>query len=92
MYPAMSSITPRLFSQWSLPARPNRLTSAESTLRTETTPTIAIRPELIPSTHREAIISAAIPAVLCIQTLFIRGLTNGDKRRLDDLENNPSGN
>ena len=64
--------------------------SAVPTPRVEIPSSQSITPNLIPAGHREAVMSAAIPAVLGIQTLFVRGLTNGDKRRLDDHLDNPS--
>ena len=84
MFQGINSTLSGLSPQWLQP-RTVRLGPAEPTPRTETPPIIAIRPELIPSTHREALISEALSA----QTLFIRGTANGARRSLDDHLDNP---
>ncbi len=84
MSSAISLAAPRFIPQLSRAIRPT-LTESTSTPRVEIPRSQSITPNLIPSGHREAVMSGALGA----QTMFIRGF-GGPNRSLSTFEDAPS--
>jgi hypothetical protein len=84
MISGITLVTPTLYSRPLFStARPPLGIAETTTPRVEIPPVTPISSQLIPAPHRDAVISAALGS----QTLFIRGLANGDRRSLNDFGN-----